>query len=227
MRLGETDVKQLVKRLVLPGGRRLRRLRGGIARGMLMELDLAHQSQRYFGFDERELVGVLRPLIAECQSLVDVGANDGYYTMAFLRSGALRVVACEPGPAMEQLLSNARANGYEPGERLIAERRLVGLDKDGVSITELLKDLPRPILLKVDIDGGEFELLQSAEGCDCLSDLRWLIETHSTELEAQCIEWLEAHGYRTQIIYNARWRVLLPEERPIEHNRWLVAAPAP
>jgi hypothetical protein len=219
-------MKQLIKRLVLPGGRRLRRLRGGIARGMLMELDLAHQSQRYFGFDERELVSVLRRLIAECQSLIDVGANDGYYTMAFLQSKALRVVACEPGPAMQQLLANARANGYEPGERLIAERRLVGLDKDGVSITELLKDLPRPVLLKVDIDGGEFELLRSAEGCDRLGDLRWLIETHSTELEAQCIKWLEAHGYRTRIIYNARWRVLLPEERPIEHNRWLVAEPA-
>ncbi|MBD0370041.1 MAG: FkbM family methyltransferase [Pyrinomonadaceae bacterium] len=216
-------MKQLVKRLILPGGRRLRRLRGGIAGGMLMELDLAHQSQRYFGLDERELLRPLRRLIAECASLIDVGANDGYYTMAFLRSKDKCVVACEPGPAMERLLANARANGYETGERFRAERRLVGLDKEGISIAELVKDLPHPVLLKVDIDGGEFELLQSAERCDRLHELRWLIETHSPELEKQCVAWLQSHGYRTEIIYNARWRVLLPEERPIEHNRWLLA----
>lgn len=218
-------MKQAIKRLLVPEGRQWRRLRGGISKGMLMELDLANQSQRYWGLDERELVTAFRRLIPSCRSLIDVGANDGYYTMAFLQSGAERVIACEPGPAMEQLLQNARANGYEPGERFTAERRFVGKGEDCVSIAELVRDLPRPIFLKVDIDGGEGELLESAEGCDCLSDLRWLIETHSKELEAQCIEWLERHGYRTRIIYNASWRVLLPEQRPIEHNRWLVAEP--
>ena len=218
-------MKQLVKRLILPHGRHLRRLQGGIARGMLMEIDLAHQSQRYWGFDERELLTILRRYIGLAKSLIDIGANDGYYTMAFLRSNAERVVACEPGPAMEQLIANAKANGYQPGERFTTERRLVGLDKDGVSITELVRDLPRPVLLKVDIDGGEFELLQSAEDCESLNDLFWLIETHSPELEEQCVAWLQSHGYRTRIIYNARWRALLPEQRPIPHNRWLVAVP--
>ena len=192
-----------------------------------MELDLSNQSQRYWGLDERELVAAFRRLIPSCRSLIDVGANDGYYTMAFLQSDAARIVACEPGPAMEQLLANARANGYATGERFIAEQRFVGNCADCVSIAELVRDLPRPVFLKVDIDGGEGELLQSAEGCDCLNDLRWLIETHSKELEAECIAWLEAHGYKTRIIYNAPWRVLLPEQRPIPHNRWLIAEPSP
>jgi len=218
-------MKQLVKRLVLPHGRQFRRLRGGIARGMLMEIDLAHQSQRYFGFDERELLATLRKLIQSTKSQIDIGANDGYYTMAFLRSKAERVIACEPGPVMEQLIANAKANGYEPGKRFITERRLVGLSEGGVSITELVEGLPGPVLLKVDIDGGEFELLQSAATCESLNDLRWLIETHSPELETQCVAWLQSHGYRTRIIYNARWRVLLPELRPIPHNRWLIAEP--
>ncbi|HEX7997136.1 MAG TPA: hypothetical protein VF528_01870 [Pyrinomonadaceae bacterium] len=219
-------MKQAIKRMLVPSGRQLRRLRGGLAKGMLMELDLAHQSQRYWGLDERELIAAFRRFIPACRSLIDVGANDGYYTMAFLQSNAERVVACEPGPPMEQLILNARANGYETGERFTAERRFVGLGDGFVSISDLVKDLPKPVFLKVDIDGGEVELLRSAEGCDHLSDLRWLIETHSKELEAGCIEWLEAHGYQTRIIYNAPWRVLLPEQRPIEHNRWLVAEPS-
>jgi hypothetical protein len=220
-------MKQAIKRLLVPEGRRLRRLRGGLAKGMMMELDLSNQSQRYWGLDERELVAAFRRLIPASQSLIDVGANDGYYTMAFLQSKAARVVACEPGPAMEQLLANARANGFETGKRFIAEQRFVGTGEGSVSIAELVRDLPRPVFLKVDIDGGEVELLQSAEGCDCLGDLRWLIETHSKELEAGCIAWLQAHGYETRIIYNAPWRVLLPEQRPLEHNRWLVAEPSP
>lgn len=218
-------MKQAIKRLLFMEGRHLRRLRGGVAKGMLMELDLANQSQRYFGLDERELVATLRSLIPDCRSLIDVGANDGYYTMAFLQSPAERVIACEPGPPMEQLLANARANGYEPGKRFTVERRFIGSGVGSVSIKELVRDLPRPIFLKVDIDGGEVDLLRSAEGCDCLSDLRWLIETHSKELEEQCVEWLQHHGYRTRLIYNAPWRVLLPEQRPIPHNRWLVAEP--
>ncbi len=218
-------MKQAIKRLLVPEGRQLRRLRGGLAKGMLMELDLAHQSQRYWGLDERELINAFRRFIPACQSLIDVGANDGYYTMAFLQSQAARVIACEPGPPMEQLLANARTNGYDTGERFTAERRFVGSGENSVSIAELVKDLPTPIFLKVDIDGGEVDLLRSAENCDCLNDLRWLIETHSKELEAGCIEWLEAHGYQTRIIYNAPWRVLLPEQRPIPHNRWLIAEP--
>jgi hypothetical protein len=219
-------MKQALKRLLLPEGRQLRRLRGGLAKGMLMELDLANQSQRYWGLDERELVAAFRRLIPSSRSLIDVGANDGYYTMAFLQSQAERVIACEPGPPMEQLLLNARANGFETGERFRAERRFVGVVDDGVSIAELVRELPRPIFLKVDIDGGEVELLRSAEGCDCLKEMRWLIETHSKELEEQSIEWLQAHGYQTRIIYNAPWRILLPEQRPIPHNRWLIAEPA-
>ena len=218
-------MKQTLKRLIFKQGRHLRRLRGGLAKGMLMELDLAHQSQRYWGFDERELLNTFRRLIPACRSLIDVGANDGYYTLAFLKSSAQRVIACEPSPAKEQLLANVRANGYDTDARFHLEHRLVGLDEGYVSVTELVRDLPAPILLKVDIDGGETKLLKSAEDSERLMDLRWLIETHSKELEADCIGWLEARGYRTRIIPNAPWRILLPESRIVEQNRWLVAEP--
>jgi len=43
-------------------GRKPRRMRGGIGRGMIMELDLSHQSQYYWGLYEREIFPVLRRL---------------------------------------------------------------------------------------------------------------------------------------------------------------------
>lgn len=214
-----------MKQWLFSDGRKLYRLRAGVAKGMLMELDLLHQSQYYWGFYERELFPVLQRLIPSCRSLIDVGANDGYYTMAFLKSSAERVVACEPGPATQQLLNNAEANGYQPGERFLLEKRLIGPGEEMVSIADLVSKLPRPILCKVDIDGGEVDLLGSAEGCSFLPDLSWVIETHTKELEEQCVQWLHAYNYKTQIIYNASWRSILPEKRPLAHNRWLVAEP--
>ena len=190
-----------------------------------MELDLRSQSQRYWGFDEREILAPIQRLGLACKSLVDVGANDGYYTMSFLRSQAERVVACEPSPVVNLLLRNAAANGYQMDQRFSVISKPIGRGPGCLSVTELVSNLPRPIFLKVDIDGGEYDLLTSAEGCTFISETRWLIETHSPELEEQCVRWLQAHGHRTQIIYNARWRILLPELRPIPHNRWLMAAP--
>ena|SRR2546428_2661464 len=126
---------------------------------------------------------------------------------------------------MRQLIVNAEANGYQLNKRFFVEKRLVGHGQGMIGIVDLIRDLPRPILLKVDIDGGEANLLESAEGCKYLQDLRWVIETHSKELEGQCIHWLRFHGYDTRIIRNAFWRCILPEQRPLAHNRWLVAGP--
>jgi len=218
-------VKQFLKKLIVPEGRQLRKIRGGVAKGMFMELDLRSQSQRYWGFDEREILAPIQRLGLACKSLVDVGANDGYYTMSFLRSQAERVVACEPSPVVNLLLRNAASNGYQMDQRFSVISKPIGRGPGCLSITELVSNLPRPIFLKVDIDGGEYDLLTSAEGCTFISETRWLIETHSPELEERCIRWLQSHGHRTQIIHNARWRVLLPELRPIPHNRWLMAAP--
>lgn len=217
-------MKTLIKQLLLPKGGNLRRLQGGLPKGMLMDIDLANRLQHYLGLYERELLTPLTRLISSSRSCVDVGANDGYYTLAFLRSAAERVVACEPGP-VTPLLANAQANGFYPDGRFTIERRLIGLGEGELSISELIKGLPHPILLKVDIEGGEFDCLRSAEAFPLLAELSWVIETHSKELEERCIEWLVANNYQAKIIDNAFWRVLVPEYREIPHNRWLVAVP--
>src|SRR5947208_2204173 len=129
-------MKQKIKDLFLPPGRQLRRIRGGVSKGMLMELDLSHQSQCYWGLYEREILPVIRRLMPSCKSLIDIGANDGYYTMAFLKSSAERVVACEPGPAVEQLLHNAEANGHHRDARFLVERRLIGAEVEMLTIAD-------------------------------------------------------------------------------------------
>ena len=51
-----------------------------------------------------------------------------------------------------------------------------------------------------------------------------LIETHSTSLEDQSIELLQNFGFATEVIKNGWYRRLIPEQRPIDHNRWLWAS---
>lgn len=216
-------LKKKLKAVLLPRGRKLRRLRGGVSRGAYMAMDLHRQLQRYVGLDEREIAHVISNLIGKSRTLVDIGANDGYYTMAFLNSRADCVISCEPSDFCEQLIENAAANGHTASARFAVERRLIGNEAGNVTLAELLSDCPRPILNKVDVDGAELEVLRSAEGYRHLHEANWVVETHSPELEEACVRWFRDHQFRPRIIDNAWWRRFVPEQRPLSHNRWLVA----
>lgn len=220
-------MKSLIKRALVPRGRKLRRLRGGIARNQLMAIDLQSQLQRYLGLDERELAGIVSKLSSSCRTLIDIGANDGYYTVAFVASPAERIVACEPGPASRELLANAAANGHQISDRFRLEQRLVGNAAGEVRLSEILGDNPPPFFVKVDVDGAEVGVLQSAQDYPALNQISWVVETHSVELEETCIDWFSSRGFRTQIIDVAWWRRFIPEKRPLAQNRWLIARPLP
>ena len=190
-----------------------------------MYLDLQSQLQRLLGLDERELMQPMRELIARSRTLVDVGANDGYYTLAFLGSHADLIVSCEPGPAWEQIVGNAKANGYLVGDRFQIIRDAIGNSEGCVPLAELVRGKAEPIFVKVDVDGSEHDVLQSAEGCLAGMDLSWIVEIHSNELEQACLDWLRQHEFKTRIIDHAWWRVFIPELRPRELNRWILATP--
>src|SRR4051794_37936370 len=128
-------MKNTIKRALLPAGRKLRRLRGGVARNQMMAIDLHSQLQRFLGLDERELQPIISHLIVSSETLVDVGANDGFYTLAFLASPAQFVIACEPGPAADDLVTNAAANGHHISNRFRIERRLVGTGASQITLT--------------------------------------------------------------------------------------------
>lgn len=219
-------MKQIIKSSLLPSGRKLRRLVGGAGRGQLMWIDLQHQLQRYLGLDEREILRDVSRFMRSSRTLVDVGANDGHYTVPFLASSAEYVIACEPGAqAAADLLLNAEANGYPVTDRFHLERRLVGSAPGEVSLAELLADRPGPVFVKVDVDGGEVGVLRSAQNYADLRQTRWLVETHSIELEQGCIDWFAKRGFRARVVDPAWWRRFVPERRLLVHNRWLVAQP--
>ena len=78
-----------------------------------------------------------------------------------------------------------------------------------------------PDFIKIDVDGGEAAALQSATRL--LADRRpaLVVGVDSEALEAECGALLLDHGYRPVIVNQ---RLVWPDLRPIDHNRWLVAS---
>jgi hypothetical protein len=216
-----------VKRKFVSSERVPRTIVSGPFRGIRMNLDLSYQTQIYLGLFERETHPWLKRLSKEITTGIDIGAADGEYTLFLLKNTrALKIYTFEPNPIMASRLdSNLRLNHEAGLKRLQISQKFVGRSSSGdiVCLDSLAEDIRCPCLIKIDVDGAEAEILAGASAIKARPDIRWLIETHSETLERTCIKSLQSAGFKTEIIRNAWWRAILPEQRPIPHNRWLVA----
>ena len=216
-------MKSAIKSRLFPGGKEPRTIRFGIAQGLTFLIDPAEKTQRLLGLDERELSGALDLAIRSAGTFIDIGASDGYYTIiAAARNHSAHVIGCEPGAGLGMDYDeNLLLNGLDQEARM--ERRAQFVGTDHTTLDELTAGCREPIVVKIDVEGGELDVLQS--GPETMSrNATFLIETHSLELERGCLNLLEEGGYTCQIIRPAWWRALVPEQRPTAHNQWLVAA---
>jgi hypothetical protein len=194
------------KRHLVEPGRVPRRVKGGPQRGLVMLLDRQHDLQRELGLHEVEVHRVLRRFAEPGVVALDIGCADGYETLALAKGGAT-VHSYDPdSAAMGLLRANLALNSGLADRILLHEEAFPSAT------------VPAASFAKVDIDGGERGVLDYLLGVPVI-----LVETHALELERSCAAFLREHGYTTRIIPNARWRRLYPEQRPIPHNRWLLA----
>lgn len=218
-----------VKNAVVPKERKALRIRGGLNRGLRMNLRLRHQTQLLLGLYETETFPFFRKLQNHVASGIDVGANEGYYTLFFaLRSSANNVIAFEPLEWLDEIIhGNLTLNSPDPNTAVTVIPKLVGasVTSDTTALDAYRGDIALPCFIKVDVDGPEADVLRGAEELLATNASYWLIETHSESAEDECIEILKTANYFTEIIPNARWRRILPENRHAPHNRWLYAAP--
>lgn len=214
-----------LKQRVVPSGSAPHTIRAGLFRGIQMNLDLRSQSQIYLGLFEQETHIWLKRLSAGIATAIDIGAAAGEYTLYFLtKTPARRVLAFEPDSAHHaELRTNLRLNGLDHDPRVALLAACVGSSPGAMPLDDFLPLSAPPCLVKMDVDGAELDILRSANSLLGQPDVRWLIETHSAELERECMALLHATGYKTVVVPNAWWRMIVPEQRPLDHNRWLVA----
>jgi hypothetical protein len=190
-----------------------------------MEIDLVGQWRFWLGAFELELTPWFRRLCAPGSSCFDVGAREGYYTLALAkRSAGGRVLAIEADPGESDRLR--RNIDHNPELRPAPESLLARIvDRPNRNEDRTLDEIAYapgsfvPDLVKLDVEGWELGALRGASRL--LADRRphLVIETHSETVEQGCIDVLSEHGYSPQLVTPRRW---FPETRP-GHNRWLIA----
>lgn len=216
-----------LKAQLLGRERKRRRIPAGLYRGLRMEMDLTCELQLYLGLAEVETHAWIRRWSSEVVSAVDVGAANGELVLYWMSCANLRkVYAFEPfDEARERMTRNLESNGYGQDRRLHVSSRFVGSRDDADYCTLDSLDLPGPCMVKIDVDGAEGDVLRGARNLLASGKVFWVVETHSASLEAECMEVFRQAGYRTRIVRNGWYRRILREQRPIPHNRWLVADP--
>lgn len=175
----------------------------------------------WIGSYERDKQALLQRVLQPGSVFYDVGANAGFFSLlaSAMVGPAGRVVAVEPLPENVALLRDhiarnrlrnvmvveaaaARAAGtvrFNDGP----SRRMGHVTADGartvraVSLSELAASgaVPAPHCIKIDVEGGEVDVLAGAaeliEACRPVL----LIATHGPHLAAACRDRLTSHGY--------------------------------
>jgi len=221
-------VKRLVKPVIFKDEACLRSVRFGTARRVQMYLNRRVDLQREFGLYESELHPVYRRYVKDLTVVYDVGAADGLTSLTFARlARAGHVYAFEPADAAVLALErNLEANpSLRP--RVTIVPRAVG-DEGDAQLDAFIDRSSRsvPEFVKIDVDGGELDVLKGMDRLVRDSFPTILIEVHSRELEESCRQWLAERNYSVRIIRNAWWRTFYPELRPVDHNRWILAVGA-
>ena len=221
-------MKQALKRLMFgPPGDRLRTIKHGLIRGLKFHVDSSSKAMRLVGLDEREIEQATRLATQGAVTAFDIGANDGWYSLFFAAQPSVqRVFAFEPSRKVSpQMLRNLDANDPAIAAKITLSDKMVG-DQQSDTMTTIdayLDQVTGPIVLKIDVDGGEMHVLRGGMQLLTQHDCRIVLEVHTPELETECIKTMESMGYSCQLIDIGWYRRFFPEGRIIEHNRWVMA----
>lgn len=104
---------------VLPKGTEWVQVQDGYARGLWIEIDLAHERTWWAGSHEPSVQRALQQLVAPGSVFYDIGAHIGFFSLPTARSGA-HVTAFEPDPeSAARLRKHATRNQFDVTLRVI------------------------------------------------------------------------------------------------------------
>jgi FkbM family methyltransferase len=154
----------------------------------------------------------------------DIGAHFGYFSIIAADKGAKKVFAFEPRPSNTKFLKKhlvlnevpnvtlveaavAASEGYgkfntKTGSALGHLDKMGDLEVKVVNLDEMVRKelLPKPDLIKIDVEGGEMEVLNGIREIVRTCRPRLLVATHSQSLHDFVINFLEENNYTYRIL---------------------------
>lgn len=211
-----------VKSVLLSDKEKAGTIRLGVFRGVKTIASPRKSVQIRLGLWEQETYRYIRRAAHEASWLVDIGAGSGELSIFFdFRTKAEPIIAIEAWDA-RLLRRNIELNC---SRRIEVLEQYLGVETDRIPLNSLRVPRDQRGFIKLDADFEELSILQSGERLLAKCKPLLLVETHSSALERDCCAFLRHLGYSTKIIPNAWWRAIIPEQRPLEHNRWFWAEP--
>jgi hypothetical protein len=220
------SLKTSLKAALLPSGPSVRRLPRGAGRGLRMMIDFGHQSKLYLGLHEVELDPFFRRFCRQGYDCFDVGGGLGYNALLMAKLTRGRVVSFEcDADACDRIRATFTAN-RGVARSLEVRQCFVSIHTDPGEARVALDDVAFedggfvPDVLNIDVEGGEAAVLQGAAQILDTRRPHLIVETHSAEVEEECWRMLLGFGYAPEIVAQRRF---LRDQRPLAHNRWIVA----
>jgi hypothetical protein len=189
--------------------------------------------RKIFGLYEHELNGWLEHGLRRVTRVLDVGANDGYFTFgcaaAFRRLGKTgEIIAFEPQARHVAILRESVAVQIGTLVRFEIVQAAVGKElKPGMTTLDAVRwSVGDPTdktntLVKIDVEGAELDVIEGGRSWLHLSNL-FVIEVHE-ERSVQPLRALFAEQGLRLVQVNQRPLSLLGREAREEKNWWLVS----
>lgn len=221
-----------VKRLLPNHPIRVRILRGPLRGGRLV-MNPRESMRKILGLYEHELNDWLEEVLRIVNRVVDVGANDGYFTFgcaaAFRRLGKPgEIVAFEPQEQHFETLQRSIFDQPRSDLSFSIIQSLVGIEeRPGMTTLDALrwkKGDPTDhtnTLVKIDVEGAEEEVLFGGSSWFDQSNF-FLIEVHKKSFIQSICNMFAGHGLLLDLVDQCPIPFLGPELRDRE-NWWLVS----
>ena len=225
-----------LKNLLLPLAPRPIRILRGPFRGAVIHMSLRNNVRKVLGVYEHEFNPWLEAVLPLVDTVLDVGANDGYFTFgcaaAFRRLGKqAEIFAFEPlEDHCEELESSKRLQPSDSGVTITVMHALVGavvapgmttLDALAASLSRERPVEGRRTLVKIDVEGAEVEVLGGASKW-LQPENYFLVEIHS-EANLSTLRTRFAEAGLIIEEHEERALPMLGKEHRAKQNWWLVS----
>jgi Methyltransferase FkbM domain len=184
--------------------------------------------RKILGLYEHELNPWLEQALCRVTRVLDVGANDGYFTFgsaaAFLRLAKTgEIFGFEPEARHVQKLRDSIAAQADADIRFQIIHALVGREvREGITTLDALHTNDRRnTLVKIDVEGAELDVIAGARSWLEASNL-FVIEVHEESFLAQLTQTFAERRHKL-VQVNQRSLPVIGREMRDKNNWWLVS----